>query len=223
MNEHFSRVLSLLRQEKGVSQRKAAAALGISQALLSHYENGVREPGLAFVARACDYYHVSADYLLGRTHSRDGAIIEAEDLIDASEAKESLKGSIMAKLQKKLIVNTTSVLFDLLGRTGSKDAVTQAGSYLSAALYQLYRQLYRRCGGNESYFATAKTEFDMDILSADMTMARIRYAKALEEYDGPLPSVDAQSLADGYQGLAQAVAQVMHNTDERVKKLEKAE
>ena len=55
--------LALLRQEKEISQRKAAADLGISQALLSHYENGVREPGLAFVKKACDYYHVSADYL----------------------------------------------------------------------------------------------------------------------------------------------------------------
>ena len=56
MKSNFSRVLSLLRQEKGVSQRKAAAELGISQALLSHYENGIREPGLNFVSKACDYY-----------------------------------------------------------------------------------------------------------------------------------------------------------------------
>ena len=67
MNADFSRVLSLLRQEKGISQRRAAAALGISQALLSHYENGTREPGLDFLTRACDYYGVTADYLLGRT------------------------------------------------------------------------------------------------------------------------------------------------------------
>ena len=52
---------------KGVSQRKAASDLHISQALLSHYENGAREPGLAFVCRACDYYGVTADFLLGRT------------------------------------------------------------------------------------------------------------------------------------------------------------
>ena len=56
-----------------------------------------------------------------------------------------------------------------------------------------------------------------------MTLARIRYAKALEEYRGEFPPVDAQSLAEGYQGLAQAVAQVFHNTDERVKELEKGE
>ena len=79
MSTEFSRTLSLLRKERGVSQRMAAADLGVSQALLSHYENGIREPGLAFVVRACDYYQVSADYLLGRTLSRDGAIIVADD------------------------------------------------------------------------------------------------------------------------------------------------
>ena len=55
MATDFSRTLSLLRQEKGISQRKAAAALGISQALLSHYENGIREPGLAFVCRCVTF------------------------------------------------------------------------------------------------------------------------------------------------------------------------
>ena len=60
-NPEFPRTLSLLRQEKGVSQRTAAEALGISQALLSHYENGAREPGLVFVVKACDYYNVSAE------------------------------------------------------------------------------------------------------------------------------------------------------------------
>ena len=66
MATDFSRTLSMLRKEQGISQRKVAAALGISQALLSHYENGIREPGLGFVIKVCDYYHVSADYLLGR-------------------------------------------------------------------------------------------------------------------------------------------------------------
>ena len=123
MATDFSRTLSLLRQERGISQRKAAAQLGISQALLSHYENGIREPGLAFVVKACDYYHVSADYLLGRTLSRDGAIIVADDLYDSTDEKGNLRGSIMATLQKKLVVNTANVLFDLLGKVGSRSAI----------------------------------------------------------------------------------------------------
>ena len=63
----FCEILADLRKKKGVSQRKAAADLHISQALLSHYENGAREPGLPFLCRACDYYGVTADYILGRS------------------------------------------------------------------------------------------------------------------------------------------------------------
>ena len=44
MEDAFSRNMSQLRRSRGLSQRKAAADLNISQALLSHYENGAREP-----------------------------------------------------------------------------------------------------------------------------------------------------------------------------------
>ena len=71
MGRSFPQNLSALRREKKISQRAAAAELGISQALLSHYENGAREPGLQFVCRACDYYGVTADYLLCRSDSQD--------------------------------------------------------------------------------------------------------------------------------------------------------
>lgn len=147
-------------------------------------------------------------------------MIEAEELEDASEGREDLKGSVMAKLQKKLLVNTVTVLFDLLGRTNNKEAVAQSGAYLSGALYQMFRLLYRAAGGNEGYFSTGSGSFNMDIVSADMTLARVKYAKALEEYRGEYPPVDSQSLAEEYQGLSQSMAQVFHSTDERVKKLE---
>jgi transcriptional regulator with XRE-family HTH domain len=71
MKSSFSDTLSALRRQTGYSQRRVAADLGISQALLSHYENGAREPKLEFVTKACDYYNVTADYILGQTDSRD--------------------------------------------------------------------------------------------------------------------------------------------------------
>ena len=66
MSTEFAKYLAQLRRDSGISQREAAAALQVSQALLSHYEKGIREPGLDFVVRAADYYQVSADHLLGR-------------------------------------------------------------------------------------------------------------------------------------------------------------
>ena len=67
MNSHFPRIITLLRKERGLSQKSAAEQLGVSQALLSHYEKGIRECGLEFVVKVADFYNVSTDYLLGRS------------------------------------------------------------------------------------------------------------------------------------------------------------
>ena len=56
MNKDFSRNLTFLRKEKKLTQKQAAQELGISQALLSHYEKGIRECGLDFLIKAADYY-----------------------------------------------------------------------------------------------------------------------------------------------------------------------
>lgn len=77
MTRTFPETLSALRHGVGISQRQAAGDLGISQALLSHYENGAREPGLSFVCRVCDYYGVTADYILGR--SEDPGRLNVDD------------------------------------------------------------------------------------------------------------------------------------------------
>ena len=57
----FNRIIKLLRKERGITQKQAAEDLGVSQALLSHYEKGIRECGLDFVVRVADYYNVSCD------------------------------------------------------------------------------------------------------------------------------------------------------------------
>lgn len=93
MDRSFPETLSALRREKNISQRQAASELGISQALLSHYENGAREPGLNFVCRVCDYYGVTADYMLcrsddpagGRTDTVKAILGQLRGLIDSAE------------------------------------------------------------------------------------------------------------------------------------------
>lgn len=68
----FANRITNLRKNKGLSQKEAAMSLGVSQALLSHYEKGVRECGLDFVVRCADYYGVTTDYLLGKQDSKYG-------------------------------------------------------------------------------------------------------------------------------------------------------
>lgn len=79
----YSERLVELRTEKGLSQKAAALELGISQALLSHYEKGIREFSIDFLCRICDYYDVPADYVIGRTDSRSG--LNSTELEDREE------------------------------------------------------------------------------------------------------------------------------------------
>ena len=131
MNADFHRILTLLRKEKGVSQKQVAASLGISQALLSHYEKGIRECGLEFVVKVADYYGVSCDYLLGRSPDRAGLTLSVDDLPDGDGGRQNaFAGSIMPVLNKKLITNSLHIVFDMLSK-GRNDSLTrEVSSYL---------------------------------------------------------------------------------------------
>ncbi len=81
MSTSVSTRLVSLRKEKNLSQKEAAIELGVSQALLSHYEKGIRECGLDFLCRASTFYDVSTDYLLGLTENKmmsDALFVEHE-------------------------------------------------------------------------------------------------------------------------------------------------
>lgn len=221
MQVRFAQTLSQLRHEKGVSQRQAAQALEVSQALLSHYENGIREPGLPFVVRACDYYGVSADFLLGRTLSRDGTtILDADTLYDASTERDNvLKGSVLATLSKKLLVNSIGVLFDLLGKLGNKRAIKAAANYLSTSVYQLYRHLCRSSPSrNDDFFSVPDQQFIAGLPQVDMILSEAEYTDALANCgkDTQFPPMSHTSMTENYPGTYQSLLQIVHSCGERI-------
>ena len=59
MNSDFPMIISMLRRERRLSQKQVAADLGISQALLSHYEKGIRECGLDFLVKTVSRHSLS--------------------------------------------------------------------------------------------------------------------------------------------------------------------
>lgn len=54
-----------LRERRGLSGRAAATYLKVSNAHVSDLENGKAKPSLELLVRLAEYYHTSADYLLG--------------------------------------------------------------------------------------------------------------------------------------------------------------
>lgn len=96
----FPEMLSKMRRERGVSQKKAATDLGISQALLSHYEKGIRECGLDFVIKCSQYYGVTTDYLLGISDSRNGM---SDDFLSSVQAGEGKSVKNLSQCTKYLL------------------------------------------------------------------------------------------------------------------------
>lgn len=143
MTMEFNRIITLLRKERGITQKQAAEDLGVSQALLSHYEKGIRECGLDFVVRVADYYGVSCDYLLGRSADRNGMMLKAEDLPGPESMKDGIyRGSVLPTMNKKLISNSLNILYAKIGDCQDKGLVTEVSGFLMLAVYKVFRMLY---------------------------------------------------------------------------------
>ena len=63
----YGQRLRELRYEKKLSQRALAEILGVTQKDISRYELEQIEPNIGMIVKICDYFEITADFLLGRT------------------------------------------------------------------------------------------------------------------------------------------------------------
>ncbi|MBQ9517170.1 MAG: helix-turn-helix transcriptional regulator [Eubacterium sp.] len=165
----FSEVLSQLRKERGISQKKAATDLGISQALLSHYEKGIRECGLDFVIKCSEYYNVTTDYLLGVSDNRNGV---SADYFDSEVENESLA----------VLMQATKQLFDMA-------VAVSSGSNARRFVYDYYMlALYRGALTLAKAGAIPK-----ELFRIDYTVARELAAAAIAVEDAKFALIEDRS------------------------------
>lgn len=68
--EQYQRIRDL-REDRDMTQAQVGAALHISQRTYAYYESGQRMIPPSVLSALADLYHVSVDYLLGRTDCRE--------------------------------------------------------------------------------------------------------------------------------------------------------
>lgn len=68
MDATYLRRIRDLREDADLNQTQVAEILGTSQTMYSRYERGVQELPLRHLITLCQFYNVSADYLLGFTN-----------------------------------------------------------------------------------------------------------------------------------------------------------
>ena len=219
----FSRIITLLRKEKGITQKQAAADLGISQALLSHYEKGLRECGLDFLIKLCDYYNVSSDYILGRSPDRSGAVLTVDDLEGAETVKDShYSGSVLPAMNKRLISSSLNVVYDMLGKAGNKELTTKVSDYLMLSVYRMFRKLYQSEKKNsQSMFNISTSVFEGYTLSAlEKTNADINMLlsdKNLAKSKGDAFEMTGESIVSDYPKHATGLLNTVKTAEDLIK------
>ena len=201
MAMEFNRIITLLRKERGITQKQAAQELGISQAQLSHYEKGIRECGLEFVVQIADYYNVSCDYLLGRSAERSGQTIKVEELPDAGGATSGsiYRGSVLPTMYKKLIENSLDILFDR------------------------FRRLYQAAPGNvASMFRVTPARWERDA-DAAMFLQEGELSATMAGENGACPDpaafeMNTETLARDYPRHATSLMNLIKNSEEVIRK-----
>lgn len=68
--ENLGETIKALRQEKGLTQPQLAKLLGVSNGIISIWENNVNEPKATYIKRLALVLEVSADDLLGINENR---------------------------------------------------------------------------------------------------------------------------------------------------------
>jgi transcriptional regulator with XRE-family HTH domain len=156
LNTDFPRHIVSLRRKKGISQKQAASDLGISQALLSHYEKGIRECGLDFIVKVSDYYGVSCDYLLRKGSADD----------DGNSAAVNSSAYAGSDPFKKSIIHVIDIIFAILKKINSRALSKEITNMIYSSTYFAFRMLYDANDKNtDNIFSIGKNVSNSYVLS----------------------------------------------------------
>lgn len=156
MKNEFPKKLTELRMQKGWSQKDAAAKLGISQALLSHYEKGIRECGLDFLIRAAELYSCTTDYLLGVSSTP-----RASSEPDADNITADLREYPSLSKSRQEVCDTLNILYSITARIGNPEINKSFNKLVGSSVFSFARRL------EKLYFHKELFEFDKDLTLAN--------------------------------------------------------
>ena len=220
MNTDFPRILTLLRKERHLSQKDAAEALGVAQALLSHYEKGKRECGLDFLVKAADYYNVSTDYLLGRSAMSTGRVIAESDIPEPQSNERARFGAdISLTLSKKLLTNSIDVIYSLMGKIGNSKLNAAITNVLNYTVYKVFRIVFRSNKANNLTMFELADEKACHLSDAGIHIAEGEAAAAIKTAAAESPEISTVTIESDFPQQAPALLCLVKSSETQLKKL----
>lgn len=229
MDNDFARIITFLRKENGFSQKKVAIDLNISQALLSHYEKGIRECGLDFLLKISDYYGVSCDYLLGRTSERNsGDIInissKSNNTQDCNKKDNESENALANQLNETIILNTISLIFDIISKNGNDNLNNSVTNYIMIIIYKLFRMLYKSSDKNIPYPFSIDKNLYKTLSSAleyvEVSLIDFNIRNILENDEDKFIMV-GDKINNDYTDKVASLYKLVQKTEEEIERLHK--
>ena len=85
---NFKNRLKELRESEGISLKQLSLVLGVSDAAICKWENGVAEPKVTYLIKLSNYFDCTIDYLVGKTDDFDLAAFPPKENVLKLTAKE---------------------------------------------------------------------------------------------------------------------------------------
>lgn len=131
---NIGEIIANLRKKRSLSQAQLAKTLNIGTSTLGMYETGKRTPNPEILEKLADFFHVSVDYLLGRSKEekepyyeltdkeKNDIAIQAEKLMQGIESGENLNfyGEPATEEQKERLVIAIQTAMEMNKRKAKK-------------------------------------------------------------------------------------------------------
>ena len=124
----FPERLKKLRQDKGITQKALAEAIGVSKYTVCFWERGQRNPENPALKKLSEYFNVSIPYLLGETFekidsSEEAIWLESEDTLKLMIEKIA-RLSDDSKLMINEMINKFYIADQASGKLGNECEIT---------------------------------------------------------------------------------------------------
>lgn len=116
--------ISLLREQKNMTQEQLGKLVNLSQQTIDHYEKGRARPSIDTVSLLADIFSVSTDYLLGhdadRQHINDD---EALEYLDELHKRPEMKTLFqVGRKATKEDIETAITIIEVLRKKGGEES-----------------------------------------------------------------------------------------------------
>ena len=148
-----------------------------------------------------------------------------EDIPEPDSSKDVIfKGNIMPILNKKLISNSLSIVYDLVGKSESKQMNTEISNYLMMAVYRAFRILYSANPKNENTMFSVPQELVSGYCHASMMVSEARaqqLAQGSDKNPDRVRNIDemkitTEYLMQNYPKQSQALLNLIQNSENRL-------